>query len=143
MHYITSLSYDFLTVLFNFISLLFRFLPYFLPYLVAHLFSSSQLFSCMSLFPFSFNTSFELCFPGNFLLSYDSIVESTQMSLEDSFVNYASSTGQDSVILCDRGVMDGQAYVAEDTWRTVLQVRTYKKFLHHDFPFFIILRASS
>ena len=46
------------------------------------------------------------------------------MSLEDSFANYAISTGQDSVILCDRGVMDGQAYVAEDTWRTVLQVST-------------------
>ena len=61
------------------------------------------------------------------ILSYPTLpltINSTQMSLEDSFANYAISTGQDSVILCDRGVMDGQAYVAEDTWRTVLQVST-------------------
>ena len=63
---------------------------------------------------------------------------STQMSLEDSFVNYALSTGQDSVILCDRGVMDGQAYVAEDTWRTVLQVRTYVRVLDVILDFFFI-----
>ena len=44
------------------------------------------------------------------------------MSLEDSFSNYAVSTGQDSVILCDRGVMDGKAYVPVETWRSVLQV---------------------
>ena len=68
---------------------------------------------------------------------------STQMSLEDSFVNYALSTGQDSVILCDRGVMDGQAYVAEDTWRTVLQVRmclrNYVLFLYVMIVFYKVL----
>ena len=52
------------------------------------------------------------------LLSLSSTPHSTQISLEDSFTNYAVSTGQDSVILCDRGVMDGRAYVPADTWST-------------------------
>lgn len=55
------------------------------------------------------------------------------MSLEDSFCNYARSTGQNSVVLCDRGVMDGQAYVTDDVWRTVLQVSVYSEFFSHLF----------
>lgn len=44
------------------------------------------------------------------------------MQLEDSFMNYAKSTGQDSIILCDRGVMDGSAYVSREYWLELLKV---------------------
>ena len=47
------------------------------------------------------------------------------MQLEDSFMNYAKSTGQDSIILCDRGVMDGSAYVPRDYWLDLLKVSYY------------------
>ena len=36
-------------------------------------------------------------------------------------MNYAKTLGQDSIILCDRGVMDGSAYVSRDDWLTLLK----------------------
>ena len=53
--------------------------------------------------------------------AFQQFVISTQLSLEDSIRNYARSCKQKSVILCDRGVMDGSAYVDEDTWNKVLR----------------------
>ncbi len=44
----------------------------------------------------------------------------TQMQLESSFENYASATQQPSVILCDRGIMDGSAYIPVEAWETLL-----------------------
>jgi hypothetical protein len=43
------------------------------------------------------------------------------MSLEDSFTQYAKSTGQKAVLLCNRGIMGGSAYVDPDTWTSVLR----------------------
>lgn len=53
-----------------------------------------------------------------------SVNDRIQMQLEDSMYNYAAQTGEESVILCDRGVMDGSAYVTKDQWSTVLNVCT-------------------
>lgn len=36
-----------------------------------------------------------------------------QMALEDTFLDTALSADKPCVILCDRGVMDGQAYTSE------------------------------
>jgi hypothetical protein len=36
-----------------------------------------------------------------------------QMSLEDNFVQIAQSSDAPTIILCDRGVMDGSAYTDE------------------------------
>lgn len=44
----------------------------------------------------------------------------TQMSLEDAFGELARNEGLPSVILCDRGLMDGSAYVSEELWQAVL-----------------------
>ena len=44
----------------------------------------------------------------------------TQMSLEDSTENYARATGENSVILCDRGCMDGAAYMDEEGFEKLL-----------------------
>lgn len=48
----------------------------------------------------------------------------TQINFEDCLMNYAMKTNADCVILCDRGLMDGSAYVSPDTWQSVLAVRT-------------------
>ncbi len=32
----------------------------------------------------------------------------------------AASCGEESLILCDRGVMDGKAYISESTWQALL-----------------------
>lgn len=44
----------------------------------------------------------------------------TQMALEDTFSELARNENLPSVILCDRGLMDGQAYVSEELWSAVL-----------------------
>lgn len=52
--------------------------------------------------------------------AFQQFVLATQVSLEDSMRNYARSLKQKAVILCDRGVMDGSAYVDSETWNKVL-----------------------
>ncbi len=39
-----------------------------------------------------------------------------QMSLEDNFIQIAMGSDQPTIILCDRGVMDGSAYTDENVW---------------------------
>jgi AAA domain len=58
-------------------------------------------------------------------LAFQKFVIKTQMSLEDSLYTYAKATGEDCVILCDRGIMDGSAYVDTETWNRILDVRLY------------------
>jgi hypothetical protein len=43
-----------------------------------------------------------------------------QMSLEDIFIEMALNQDQSTVILCDRGVMDGQAYTDSNVWQAIL-----------------------
>ena len=43
-----------------------------------------------------------------------------QMFLEDTFCELAERTGQRSVVLCDRGTMDGKAYSSSQGWTEVL-----------------------
>ena len=43
-----------------------------------------------------------------------------QMDLEDNFTNIAKNENKPSVILCDRGLMDGSAYVSDELWHTVM-----------------------
>ena len=39
-----------------------------------------------------------------------------QVALEDNFTKVAAATGVKSVILCDRGLMDGSAYMSKGNW---------------------------
>ena len=39
-----------------------------------------------------------------------------QMALEDNFVSLAMTSVQPTIILCDRGIMDGSAYTDENVW---------------------------
>mmetsp|Transcript_12995 Transcript_12995/g.20144 ORF Transcript_12995/g.20144 Transcript_12995/m.20144 type:complete len:175 (+) Transcript_12995:536-1060(+) len=43
-----------------------------------------------------------------------------QMNLEDIFVEIAQSSDIPTIILCDRGVMDGSAYTDENVWQAIL-----------------------
>ena len=40
----------------------------------------------------------------------------SQMCLEDIFLETALESNKPTVILCDRGVMDGKAYTTEEVW---------------------------
>ncbi len=68
--------------------------------------------------------------------AFQQFVIRTQIQLEDSFVNYAECTGSDCVILCDRGTMDGSAYVSREDWLKVVKV------LYAVFPLFYFVRKS-
>ncbi|CAG9329645.1 unnamed protein product [Blepharisma stoltei] len=46
-----------------------------------------------------------------------------QMALEDTFTEIASATREKSVILCDRGLMDGSAYISPELWQVILDER--------------------
>jgi predicted SprT family Zn-dependent metalloprotease len=47
-----------------------------------------------------------------------------QTALEDIYteiaVNESKETGQPAVVFCDRGVLDGSAYVSEDLWAQIM-----------------------
>ena len=42
------------------------------------------------------------------------------MSLEDIFVEIAQTTDMQTIIICDRGTMDGSAYTEEHVWQAIL-----------------------
>uniref|UniRef100_A0A7S3EIU0 NadR/Ttd14 AAA domain-containing protein n=1 Tax=Rhodosorus marinus TaxID=101924 RepID=A0A7S3EIU0_9RHOD len=44
----------------------------------------------------------------------------TQLSLEETFYNLAKVCGQPSLLVCDRGVMDGSAYMPRHLWLEML-----------------------
>jgi len=52
--------------------------------------------------------------------AFQQFVIRTQMQLEDSFMNFARSTGKDAILLCDRGTMDGSAYVSKEEFGLLL-----------------------
>lgn len=47
-------------------------------------------------------------------------VMKSQMSLEDIFIDIALNSEVKTVIICDRGVMDGSAYTEENVWQALL-----------------------
>lgn len=42
------------------------------------------------------------------------------MALEDAYTNIAEAIGGKALVICDRGVMDGCAYVSKDMWQAIL-----------------------
>jgi thymidylate kinase len=44
----------------------------------------------------------------------------TQMALEDNFYRIATAASRPSVLLCDRGAMDGRAYMSAEQWEAML-----------------------
>ena len=52
--------------------------------------------------------------------AFQQFIIRTQISLEDSMENYARATGENCIILCDRGCMDGAAYMKEEDFEALL-----------------------
>jgi predicted ATPase len=46
-----------------------------------------------------------------------------QLSLEDSLERVLKARGKPAVLLCDRGPMDGKAYLSEEKWKKILDER--------------------
>jgi len=59
------------------------------------------------------------------LLKLQSIIMKGIMALEDHFVELAENFGGRTVILCDRGVMDGKAYISPEGWQVLLDENGY------------------
>jgi hypothetical protein len=59
-------------------------------------------------------------FAFNQAVKFQTTLMKTQMALEDQFTELAKNENLPSVILCDRGLMDGSAYVSEELWSAVL-----------------------
>ncbi|TDH72840.1 uncharacterized protein CCR75_008299 [Bremia lactucae] len=53
------------------------------------------------------------------VLNFQWQILSLQISLEDSFYSLAQDSGKPCVILCDRGVMDGSAYMTPEQWEVL------------------------
>jgi len=53
-------------------------------------------------------------------VQFQILLMQTQINLEDTFEKLAINEGKKSVLLCDRGLMDGSAYVSSDQWQAVL-----------------------
>jgi len=58
---------------------------------------------------------------GDVPIKFQNIILKTQMHLEDSTKALAEALGKPAVILCDRGCMDGSAYISRDDWTEVLK----------------------
>lgn len=43
-----------------------------------------------------------------------------QASLEDIYTRFAEASNQKALVVCDRGVMDGSAYISSDLWQALL-----------------------
>jgi predicted ATPase len=53
-------------------------------------------------------------------VAFQRFVLRTQVHLEDNIAHYAKATNQNCVLLCDRGLMDGAAYVTQDEFKALL-----------------------
>jgi hypothetical protein len=50
------------------------------------------------------------------ILNFQWQIMNLQMHMEDAFHSLAQDTGKPCVLLCDRGLMDGAAYVTPEQW---------------------------
>lgn len=55
-----------------------------------------------------------------------------QIALENAAVRVAHACGEKSVIVCDRGAMDGSAYMAPEEWRDMLHECRYNEVMLRD-----------
>lgn len=61
----------------------------------------------------------------NQLLTFESALIKTQMSLENSFVEIAKSSEKPSIIICDRGCMDATAYMSKEDSQAMFDINDW------------------
>eukprot|EP01080_Neovahlkampfia_damariscottae_P006902 gene6902-11064_t len=54
------------------------------------------------------------------LVRFQASLMKIQMSLEDAYLKIAKSTDKPTILLCDRGLMDGSAYINKEEWEFLL-----------------------
>jgi predicted ATPase len=54
------------------------------------------------------------------MIAFQRGIVQVQLALEDAFLNFARHQGRHAVLLCDRGVLDGAAYLPPAAWAEVL-----------------------
>mmetsp|Transcript_3817 Transcript_3817/g.4240 ORF Transcript_3817/g.4240 Transcript_3817/m.4240 type:complete len:473 (+) Transcript_3817:48-1466(+) len=59
------------------------------------------------------------------IIKLQSVIMKGIMTLEDNFCELAEINGGSAVILCDRGVMDGKAYIKSEAWQVLLDENEY------------------
>ena len=57
------------------------------------------------------------------IFEFQVAVISTQMALENIFERYGGNTAEVCVVLCDRGLMDGAAYIEKEKFDIILKER--------------------
>jgi predicted ATPase len=55
------------------------------------------------------------------LLTFQRSIIRVTLALEDAFLAIAHRTGRKCVLVCDRGTMDGLAYLGEEGWQRLLE----------------------
>jgi predicted ATPase len=56
------------------------------------------------------------------LLAFQASLLRTQIALEDNFYRIAKASSKPAILLCDRGVMDGRAYMSPAEWAQMLEI---------------------
>jgi len=59
-------------------------------------------------------------------LAVQNTVLDVQTALEDGLERLLRACGKPGVVLCDRGLMDGKAYISDEEWKTILRNRNLK-----------------
>src|SRR4051794_16041952 len=54
------------------------------------------------------------------LIAFQAGIVRVQLALEEAFAGCARAFGRPAVLLCDRGVLDGAAYLPGEDWRRLL-----------------------
>lgn len=58
-----------------------------------------------------------------------------QIAMEDTFAGIAASTGEKSIVICDRGTIDPAAFISETMWQAILDennITTQKLYSRYD-----------
>ncbi len=59
--------------------------------------------------------------PLSYMMSFQRGIVRVQLTVEEAFDAFARTVGKPAVLLCDRGVMDGAAYLPPAEWQRLLQ----------------------
>ncbi|EGR29071.1 hypothetical protein IMG5_163610 [Ichthyophthirius multifiliis] len=55
------------------------------------------------------------------IINFQKILMRIQMSLEDQFYQLAEMSGKQSILICDRGLLDGKAFLQQKQWYKILK----------------------
>lgn len=64
--------------------------------------------------------------------------DSLQMTLEDGFERFARACGKPSILLCDRGLMDGSVYMPPEEWACLVSYSSSSVFTIPPTPLYIV-----